>query len=115
MKVGVRSLAAKRRLGILAAVAAITSFVLTGGSAYAVNPPCFDDQGDQLVSRALDFRDVSGGTNVTQCPQAGLSGDRAHPLATRAGGRAEQTSTGNDRRLKQDSACLRQDETAADE
>ncbi|TMG48764.1 MAG: exo-alpha-sialidase [Chloroflexi bacterium] len=115
MKVGVRSLAAKRRLGILAAVAAIASFVLTGGSAYAVNPPFFDDQGDQLVSGALDFRDVSGGTNVTECPQAGLSGDRAHPLDKRAGDRAEQKSTGNDRRLNQDFACFPQDETAVDQ
>src|SRR5205823_4109833 len=115
MKVGVRSLAAKRRLGILAAVAAITSFVLTGGSAYAVNPPFFDDQGDQLVSGALDFRDVSGGTNVTECPQAGLSGDRAQPLDKRAGDRAEQKSSGNDRRLNQDFACFPQDETAVDQ
>src|SRR5256885_13082532 len=115
MKVGVRSLAAKRRLGILAAFAAIPSFVLTGGSAYAVNPPFFDDQGDQLVSGALDFRDVSGGTNVTECPQAGLSGDRAHPLDKRAGDRAEQKSSGNDRRLNQDFACFPQDETAVDQ
>ena len=115
MKVGVRSLAAKRRLGILAAVAAIASFVLTGGSAYAVNPPFFDDQGDQLVSGALDFRDVSGGTNVTECPQAGLSGDRAHPLDKRSGDRAEQKSTGNDQRLNQDFSCFPQDETAVDQ
>ena len=115
MKVGVRSLVVKRRLGILAAVAAISGFVLTGGSAYAVNPPFFDDQGDQLVSGALDFRDVSGGTNVTECPQAGLSGDRAHPLDKRAGDRAEQKSTGNDRRLNQDFACFPQDETAVDQ
>src|SRR5436305_15152294 len=102
MKVGVRSLAAKRRLGILAAVAAIASFVLTGGSAYAVNPPFFDDQGDQLVSGALDFRDVSGGTNVTECPQAGFTGDRAHPLDKRARARAAATSTGKERRLNLD-------------
>src|SRR5207253_5033820 len=71
--------------------------------------------GDQLVSGALDFRDVSGGTNVTECPQAGLSGDRAHPLDKRAGDRAEQKSTGNDRRLNQDFACFPQDETAVDQ
>ena len=85
MKVGVRSLVVKRRLGILAAVAAISSFVLTGGSAYAVSPPFFDEEGDQLVSGALEFRDVPASTNVTECPQAGLSGDRAHPLDKRSG------------------------------
>src|SRR2546428_1311664 len=116
MKVGVRSLAAKRRLGILAAVAAISSFVLTGGSAYAVNPPFFDEEeGAQLVSGALDFRDASAGTNVTECPQAGLSGDRAHPLDKRSGDRAEQKSNGNDQRLNQDFSCFPQDETVVDQ
>ena len=115
MKVGVRSLVVKRRLGILAAVAAISGFVLTGGSAYAVNPPFFDEEGDQLVSGALEFRDVPASTNVTECPQAGLSGDRAHPLDKRSGDRAEQKSTGTDQRLNQDFACFPQDETVVDQ
>src|SRR2546429_2639258 len=115
MKVGVRSLVVKRRLGILAAVAAIASFVLTGGSAYAVSPPFFDEEGDQLVSGALEFRDVPASTNVTECPQAGLSGDRAHPLDKRSGDRAEQKSTGTDQRLNQDFACFPQDETVVDQ
>ena len=115
MKVGVRSLVVKRRLGILAAVAAISSFVLTGGSAYAVSPPFFDEEGDQLVSGALEFRDVPASTNVTECPQAGLSGDRAHPLDKRSGDRAEQKSTGTDQRLNQDFACFPQDETVVDQ
>src|SRR5206468_3828621 len=115
MKVGVRSLVVKRRLSIVAEVAAISSFVLTGGSAYAVSAPFFDEEGDQLVSGALEFRDVPASTNVTECPQAGLSGDRAHPLDKRSGDRAEQKSTGTDQRLNQDFACFPQDETVVDQ
>jgi hypothetical protein len=116
MKLGVRSLAAKRRLGILAAVAAICGFVLSGGgSAYAYPGLFEDDDSSAVLSGALDFRDVSAGTNVTECPQAGLTGNGAQPLDKRSGDRAEQLSSGNDRRLNQDFSCFPQDETAVDQ
>jgi hypothetical protein len=116
MKLGVRSLAAKRRLGILAAVAAICGFVLSGGgSAYAYPGLFEDDESSAVLSGALDFRDVSAGTNLTECPQAGLTGNGAQPLDKRSGDRAEQKSSGNDRRLNQDFACFPQDETVVDQ
>jgi len=93
-------------------------FVLWIGSAAAIQEPPFadDEDGTTALSGPLDFRDASSGTNLTECPQAGLRDKNPHPLDKRAKDQVERISdTGNDVRANQDYSCQPQDETAIDQ
>jgi hypothetical protein len=90
--------------------------ILWVGSASAVSPPPYlDDEEDTTpASGILDFS-RSGGTNLTECPQAGLQGNNPKPLDHRAMDSTEQKSNGgNDVRANQDYSCQPQDETSLD-
>jgi hypothetical protein len=116
MKSGDQSRVVRRRVGLLAAITAVAGFVLSGGgSAYAYPGLFEDDQSTAVMSGPLDMRDVSAGTTLTECPQAGLSGNGAQPLNSHRQDNAERKSSGSDRRLNQDFSCLPQDETAVDQ
>src|SRR4030081_1401348 len=115
MKSGDVSRVVRRRVGLLAAITAVASFVLSGGGSAYAYPGLFEDDTSTVMSGPLDMRDVSGGTNLTECPQAGLTGNGAQPLNSHRQDNAERTSAGSDRRLNQDFACMPQDETAVDQ
>lgn len=109
----------KRCVGLATALAAIAALmVLWVGSAAAIeDPPFADDEEDTTaVSGPLDFRDQSGGTNLTECPQAGLRDTNPKPLDHRAKDDTEKKSEGGgDVRVNQDYSCLPQDETMLDQ
>jgi hypothetical protein len=90
---------------------------LWAGRASAIeDPPFADDEDTTALSGALDLRDESGGTNVTECPQAGLRDSQAKPLDKRAKDDTEKKAEqGGDIRANQDYSCLPQDETAIDQ
>ena len=91
--------------------------VLWAGSASAISdPPFAGDEDTTPLSGPLDFRDTSGGTNLTECPQAGLRNSSPKPLDRRAKDETERKAEGGgDIRVNQDYACLPQDETAIDQ
>ncbi len=108
----------KRRIGVVAALAALCGFlVLWAGSASAVSdPPSADDEDTTAVSGPLQFKDSSGTTNVTECPQAGLRDKNPAPLDKRGKDDTEKKGEGGgDVRANQDYSCLPQDETALDQ
>jgi hypothetical protein len=106
----------RRRIGTLGALAAVAGFVLWGGGTASAYPGLFaDDQGNTVMSGPLDMRDVSPNTTLTECPQAGLTGNGAQPLNSHRTDNAEQKSAGSDRRVNQDFSCMPQDETAVDQ
>src|SRR3954447_6382752 len=72
-----------------------------------------EDEGPDF-SGAADFRDVSLGTAITECPQAGEPIDKSpKPLDLRAKDSVEQLSNGgDDNRTNQDYSCFPQDETS---
>ena len=75
-----------------------------------------DDDEPAVESGAIDFRDVSYGTTITECPQAGKIDEQPKPLDRRDEDEAEKKSSGgNDRRMNQDYSCLPQDETTIDQ
>ena len=88
--------------------------VLFGGKAAAVSDPPFgDDEDTTPISGSLDFKDVTFGNGLTECPQAGLKGVNATPLDRRSKDAIEKKAdTGNDIRVNQDFSCFPQDETA---
>src|SRR3954462_2652695 len=73
-----------------------------------------DEDADVGVSGAVDFRDMSLGTNITECPQAGEPTDKQpKPLDRRSKDKVEQLSNGgDDNKTNQDYACFPQDETS---
>jgi hypothetical protein len=91
--------------------------VLFGGKAAAISDPPFgDDEDTTPVSGSFDFKDVTFGNGLTECPQAGLKGLQAKPLDRRNIDAIEQkASGGNDIRVNQDFSCFPQDETAIDQ
>jgi hypothetical protein len=108
----------RRPLGVAGAcVALLAFFALWVGAASAIEDPPFSDEEDTTaVSGPLDFRDQSGGTNITECPQAGLRDTNPKPLDHRAKDDTEKKSEGGgDVRANQDYSCLPQDETAIDQ
>lgn len=116
MKSGHQSRVVRRRVGLLAAVTAVAGFVLSGGgSAYAYPGLFEDDESTAVMSGPLDMRDAPAATNLTECPQAGLTGNGAQPLNSHRQDNAERKSSGSDRRLNQDFSCMPQDETAVDQ
>jgi hypothetical protein len=93
-------------------------FAFSVGSARAVeDPPFADDENDTTaLSGPLDFRDAASGTNLTECPQAGMRDKNPHPLDQRQKDDAERVGdTGNDVRANQDYSCMPQDETSIDQ
>jgi hypothetical protein len=107
--------------GVAIALTAIAAFiVLWGGSAANAVPlseGLFSDEDDAaMVSGPIDFRDTSGGTNVTECPQAGLRDRNPAPLDRRTKDDTEKKAEGGgDIRVNQDYSCLPQDETVIDQ
>jgi hypothetical protein len=99
------------------AIAALLA--LTAGSARAVplTEGLFSDEEDAaMVSGAYDFRDQSGSTNVTECPQAGLRDKNPAPLERRTKDDTERKGeAGGDVRANQDYSCFPQDETSLDQ
>jgi hypothetical protein len=73
-----------------------------------------DEEDAPPPSGIYDFRDVSVGTGLTECPQAGKGLDREpRPLDIRARDSVERLSSGgDDRRTNQDYSCFPQDETS---
>jgi hypothetical protein len=108
----------KRLRGALLALTLIAVFlVLFGGKAAAISDPPFgDDEDTTPVSGSFDFKDVTFGNGLTECPQSGLKGPGAKPLDRRNKDAIEQkTDGGNDIRVNQDFSCFPQDETAIDQ
>ncbi len=69
-----------------------------------------------MVSGPIDFRDTAAGTNLTECPQAGLRTAVPRPLDRRQKDEAEKKGEGGtDTRVNQDFSCMPQDETALDQ
>ena len=102
--------------GLLVLICAF--FALWVSSARAIEDPPFGDDGNgtEVMSGPLDFRDAASGTNLTECPQAGLRDKNPHPLDSRAKDTVERIGdTGNDVRANQDYSCQPQDETAIDQ
>ena len=94
----------KRSLGVLSVLVALCSFiVLWGGTAASGYPGLFeDDEASAVLSGPLDFRDQSGGTNLTECPQAGLrnqaeSAGTTVPGTTPSGRATRVTTSGSTR------------------
>jgi len=75
-----------------------------------------DDDADAEVtpSGTVDYRDMSLGLGITECPQAGDPVDKQpKPLDRRTKDKVEQLSNGgDDNRTNQDYSCFPQDETA---
>jgi hypothetical protein len=109
----------KRFVGLAGACLLLAVFLaLWAGRASAIpEPPFADDEEDTTaLSGPLDFRDSSGGTNLTECPQAGLRDRTPAPLDHRSKDNTErQGEGGGDIRVNQDYSCMPQDETAIDQ
>src|SRR5690348_16661462 len=106
----------KRWAGVAAGLAALAVYLIMGiGSASGVSdPPFANDEDTTPTSGIYDFS-RTGGTNLTECPQAGLNADNPQPLDHHALDATEQKSQGgNDVRVSQDYSCMPQDETAID-
>ena len=82
----------KRLLWFALVLAAISSCVIfVGGAAVAANDDdvlivpkdAHQDDEDSLESGPLDFRDVTYGNAITECPQAGLRDTKPKPLDRR--------------------------------
>jgi hypothetical protein len=95
----------KRLSAVLLTLGGVAVFlVLLGGTASANQELFFGDDDAQpaVVSGAIDFKDVTFGTTITECPQAGHIDQQPKPLDRRDKDPAEQKSSGgNDRRLNQ--------------
>src|SRR3954447_8782415 len=102
--------------GLLVVLCAFFLFWVATAGAVSDPPFADDDEGTTAFSGPLDFRDAASGTNLTECPQAGLRDKNPHPLDSRVKDDVEKLSdTGNDARANQDYSCQPQDETAIDQ
>jgi hypothetical protein len=108
----------KRLLGAFFAFGTVVVCLAMWGPGASANLELFQgDDNDEpaVVSGAIDFKDVSYGTTITECPQSGKIDEQPKPLDRREKDEAEKkTAGGNDRRTNQDYSCLPQDETAID-
>jgi hypothetical protein len=98
-----------KRAGVsaLLAAAAVLLLVLGAGAASGARG---DDGIRAERSGAAEMRDVDFGTDVTECPQAGLRSS-PHPLRRMERDKVEQLSSGGDDiRMNQDYSCFPQDE-----
>jgi hypothetical protein len=105
----------RARLGLLvlgATVAVLASFTTMASG----NPETFvaARNGATLApSGAIEYRDMTLGWTLTECPQAGKIDRDPKPLDRRAIDEVEKKSKGgDDRRLNQDYSCFPQDETS---
>lgn len=102
--------------GLLVVLCAFFLFWVASAAAVADPPFADDEEGTTAFSGPLDFRDAASGTNLTECPQAGMRDKNPHPLDLRVKDDVEKISdTGNDTRANQDYSCQPQDETAIDQ
>jgi hypothetical protein len=116
----------KRISGMLLALAALAALFVLVGTASGADPADVvtpglekqiqdegDDDADVTASGAVDFRDLSLGTGITECPQAGEPTDKQpKPLDLRTKDQVEQLSNGgDDNKTNQDYSCFPQDET----
>ena len=100
-------LGARRRGAALAAVAVMATLVAVA-PADAVRSP---RTAPPPYSGVFEFSDVTPGTQLTECPQAGLDGHR--PLDRRQRDEVERISErSDDIRFNQDYACFPQNETS---
>src|ERR1700704_5618676 len=108
----------KTRIGFATVLMGLSMIVvlLWGGTAASGYPGLFeDDEESAVLSGPLDFRDSSAGTNVTECPQAGVPKPGASPRDRRTKDDTERKGGGGDDiRVNQDYSCMPQDETALD-
>src|SRR5690348_11056418 len=105
-----------RGLGLFALLVTIAGVCVfwVGAASGVSEPPYADDEDTTPTSGVYDFS-RGGGTNLTECPQAGLNANNPKPLDHRAMDATEQKSNGgNDVRANQDYSCMPQDETALD-
>ena len=103
------------RIGLL--VLSATVMALAAFSTFAgANPASFvaGRAGATLApSGSVEYRDMTLGTTLTECPQAGKIDRDPKPLDRRAIDEVEKKSSGgDDRRLNQDYSCFPQDETS---
>jgi hypothetical protein len=72
------------------------------------------DEGND-VSGTTEFKGMTFGNALTECPQAGLRDTNPHPLDLRQKDAVEKKSEGGgDNRVNQDYSCFPQDETSLD-
>jgi hypothetical protein len=109
----------KRFATVLVALGVMSAAVVFLTGPAAANQELFfggDDNEPAVVSGAIDFKDVSYGSTITECPQAGKIDEQPKPLDRRDKDEAEKKSSGgNDIRMNQDYACMPQDETTIDQ
>ena len=109
----------RRKLGLLSGLLALSAVLVLWAGTASANRELFEGDDDEdapaIESGAIDFKDVSYGTTITECPQAGKIDEQPKPLDRRDKDEAEKKSNGNDRRLNQDYSCMPQDETAIDQ
>ena len=106
----------RRRLGFLTLFVTLAGLLVFWASAASgvPEPPFADDEDTTPTSGVYDFS-RGGGTNLTECPQAGLQGNNPQPLDKRSLDATERKSNGgSDTRVNQDYSCMPQDETALD-
>jgi len=125
-----------RRASTLAALVLLVALAAPGASAMQPRPqapePAPSGKARPEPSGIYDFRDPSAGanrqaagpgiasrgadvsgTNITECPQAGLSNEQPQPLDLRLKDQVERNSdNGDDIRANQDYSCFPQDETS---
>ena len=103
------------RNGLLVLSAAVIALAAFSTFA-AANPASFvaGRAGATLApSGSVEYRDMTLGTTLTECPQAGKIDRDPKPLDRRAIDEVEKKSSGgDDRRLNQDYSCFPQDETS---
>ena len=109
----------RRKLGLLSGLLALSAVLVLWAGTASANRELFEGDDDEdapaIESGAIDFKDISYGTTITECPQAGKIDEQPKPLDRRDKDEAEKKSNGNDRRLNQDYSCMPQDETAIDQ
>jgi hypothetical protein len=105
-----------------AALTALAAFMVTAAGP-AAGDPSTSPRADKITvgevastpSGVVDFRDVTFGTGITECPQARLDKFGALPLDRRTKDRVEVYSDGgDDRRTNEEYSCFPQDETSVD-
>src|SRR5580765_3571823 len=103
------------RIGLLVLSATVTALAAFSTMAGA-NPESFvaGRAGATLgPSGSVEYRDMTLGTTLTECPQAGKIDRDPKPLDRRAIDEVEKKSSGGrDRRLNQDYSCFPQDESS---
>jgi len=80
-----------------------------------IEPKVFIGDGGDDVSGTSEFKGMTFGNALTECPQAGLRDTNPRPLDLRKKDAVEKKSEGGgDNRVNQDYSCFPQDETSID-